>query len=198
MGTPPSQSSSWLGPAGLAAYVRAVAEAKSAGRTPPGRYRVRWYDPDGKPKMKTFARKVDAEAERTRMESRLNDGSYRDPAAARVKFAEVAESWLAAQLHLKRSTRARYRGVLDVHVIPKWGTTQLDRIHFEDIAEWLADLLSGEATGGRKLSPPVGPQGVRRPQPRSRLRGQGSSSGGQPGCRRALAEGGAGRPRVPR
>lgn len=53
------------------------------------------------------------------MESRLNDGSYRDPAAARVKFAEVAESWLAAQLQLKRSTRARYRGVLDVHVIPK-------------------------------------------------------------------------------
>lgn len=138
---------------GHAAYVRALAEAKSAGRTPPGRYRVRWYDPDGKPKMKTFARKVDAEAERTRMESRLNDGSYRDPAAARVKFAEVAESWLAAQLHLKRSTRARYRGVLDVHVIPKWGTTPLDRIHFEDIAEWLADLLSGEATGGRKLSP---------------------------------------------
>lgn len=138
---------------GHAAYVRAVADAKRAGRTPPGRYRVRWYDPDGKPKMKTFARKVDAEAERTRMESRLNDGSYRDPAAARVKFAEVAESWLAAQLHLKRSTRARYRGVLDVHVIPKWGTTPLDRIHFEDVAEWLADLLSGEATGGRKLSP---------------------------------------------
>ena len=38
-------------------------------------------------------------------------------------------------------------------MIPKWGTTPLDRIHFEDVAEWLADLLSGEATGGRKLSP---------------------------------------------
>ncbi|MGW2643226.1 hypothetical protein [Streptomyces sp. NPDC001348] len=126
---------------GHAAYARAAAGVKRAGRTPPGRYRVRWYDPEGKPKMKTFARKVDAEAERTRMASRLNDGSYRDPAAARVKFAEVAESWLAAQIHLKRSTRGRCRGVLDVHVIPKWGTTPLDRIHFEDIAEWLADLL---------------------------------------------------------
>ena len=31
---------------GHAAYVRAAAEAKRAGRTPPGRYRVRWYDPD--------------------------------------------------------------------------------------------------------------------------------------------------------
>lgn len=138
---------------GHAAYVRAVSEAKQAGRTPPGRYRVRWYGPDGKPKMKTLARKIDADAERLRMESRLNDGSYRDPAAARVKFAEVADSWLAAQLHLKRSTRNRYRGVLDVHVIPRWGTTPLDRIQFEDVAEWLADMLSGQATGGRKLSP---------------------------------------------
>lgn len=138
---------------GHAAYVRAVAEAKQAGRTPPGRYRVRWYGPDGKPKMKTLARKIDADVERLRMESRLNDGSYRDPAAARVKFAEVADSWLAAQLHLKRSTRNRYRGVLDVHVIPRWGTTPLDRIHFEEVAEWLADMLSGQATGGRKLSP---------------------------------------------
>ncbi|GAA3013070.1 tyrosine-type recombinase/integrase [Streptomyces drozdowiczii] len=138
---------------GHAVYVRAVADAKRAGRTPPGRYRVRWYDPDGKPRMKTVARKIDAEAERTRMESRLADGSYRDPAAGRVKFAEVAESWLTAQIHLKRSTRNRYRGVLDVHVIPRWGTTSLDRIHFEDIAEWLADMLSGQAAGGRKLSP---------------------------------------------
>lgn len=138
---------------GHAAYVRAVAEAKGSGRKPPGRYRVRWYGPDGKPKMKTLARKIDAEAERLGVESRLNDGSYRDPAAARVKFAEVADSWLAAQIHLKRSTRNRYRGVLDVHVIPRWGTTPLDRIHFEDIAEWLADMLSGQASGGRKLSP---------------------------------------------
>lgn len=84
---------------GHAAYVRAAAEAKRAGRTPPGRYRVRWYDPDGKPKMKTFTRKVDAEAERTKMESRLSDGSYRDPAAARAKFAEIAEScWLRSSI----------------------------------------------------------------------------------------------------
>ncbi|MGR3939639.1 tyrosine-type recombinase/integrase [Streptomyces sp. BRA346] len=69
-----------------------------------------------------------------------------------MKFAEVAESWLAAQVHLKLSTRNRYRGVLDVHVIPKWGNTRLDRIRFEDVSEWLAEMLSGEAAGGRKLS----------------------------------------------
>ncbi|MBD0735293.1 tyrosine-type recombinase/integrase [Streptomyces sp. CBMA29] len=134
------------------AYTQAVANARQAGRTPPGRYRVRWYGPDGKPKMKTVQRKVDAEAERTRIESRLGDGSYRDPSAGRARLAEVAESWLAAQAHLKRSTHNRYRNVLDVHVLPRWGSTPLNSVRYDDVAEWLADLLSGEATGGRKLS----------------------------------------------
>lgn len=134
-----------------AQYTQAVAKAKAGGRTPPGRYRVRWYGPDGKPKMKTLTRKVDAEAERTKVESRLTDGSYRDPAAARVKFAEVAAAWLDSQVHLKRSTRNRYQGILDVHVLPRWGTTPLDRIRYDDVTQWLSELLSGEATGGRKL-----------------------------------------------
>ena len=114
-----------------------VEGGESVSRTPPGRFRVRWYDPDGKPKMRTFTRKVDADVERTRMEFRLHDGSYCDPAAARVKFADAAEPWPAAQIHLKRSTRARYRGVLDVHVIPKWGTTPLNFV------DALADASGG-------------------------------------------------------
>ncbi|MER5533148.1 hypothetical protein [Streptomyces mirabilis] len=38
-------------------------------------------------------------------------------------------------------------------MIPRWGTTPPDRIRFEDVSEWLADMLSGQATGGRRLSP---------------------------------------------
>lgn len=138
--------------AGHTAYVQAAAKAKRAGRTPPGRWRLRWYGPDGSPKMKTFSRRVDADAERSRLEARLGDGSYRDPAAARAKFSEIAEAWLAAQAHLKRSTRNRYRGMLDLHILPRWGTTPLDRIRYDDVAQWLADLSAGRTATGRKLS----------------------------------------------
>ncbi|MER7495790.1 hypothetical protein ABT033_24690 [Streptomyces pharetrae] len=141
---------------------------------------MRWYGPDGKPKMKTVARKADAEAERTRLEARLTDGSYRDPAAGRVKLAEVADSWLAAQIHLKRSTRNRYRGVLDVHVIPRWGTTPLNRIHFEHVAEWLGRLAVRRGDGQQEAQPSLGTEGVRRPQPGPRLRGAVPPSGCHP------------------
>ncbi|MFC5887446.1 tyrosine-type recombinase/integrase [Kitasatospora sp. CM 4170] len=134
-------------------YKAAVARARVTGRRAPGRYRVRWYDPTGKPKAKVVTRKVDAEAERTKIESKLTDGTYRDPNLAKVKLAVVADEWLGSLVHTKRSTLGRYRGAYLVHILPRWGTTPLNQIKFEDVAKWLADLLSGDATGGRKLKP---------------------------------------------
>jgi hypothetical protein len=135
--------------AGHTAYQRAVTNAKQAGRTPPGRWRVRWYGPDGKPKMKVFDVKVKADDFRSQLQARLGDGTYRDPAAGRVPFAVVAESWFESQLHLKRSSRGRYRIALDTHVIPRWGSTPVDRIQYDDIAAWLAELAAGKTTNGR-------------------------------------------------
>ncbi|WP_198357244.1 tyrosine-type recombinase/integrase [Streptomyces fildesensis] len=135
---------------GHAEFGQAVAKAKLAGRTPPGRWRVRWYDPDGRPKMKVFALKTKADDHRAQVEARLGDGTYRDPAAGRASFGSVAEAWFEAQVHLKRSSRARYRIALDTHVLPKWGSTPVDRIQFDDIAAWLADLTAGKTSNGRR------------------------------------------------
>jgi hypothetical protein len=61
--------------AGHTAYVQAVAKAKKAARTPPGRWRLRWYGPDGSPKMKTLSRRVDADAdaERSRVADKMDE-----------------------------------------------------------------------------------------------------------------------------
>jgi integrase len=141
--------------AGHADYVEAVEKARKARRQPPGRWRVRWYDPDNKPRAKTFAKKPLAEAFRDELVRRLGDGSYRDPAAGKTLLAKVAEEWFAAQAHLKRSSRARYRRALDGYVIPKWGTTPVDRIRHEDVAEWIGELSSAAGLGGKPLGPAV-------------------------------------------
>lgn len=133
-------------------YKSAVSKAKSTGRTPPGRYRVRWYDPDGQARMKTVLRKVDAESTRTELEEKLGNGTYRDPSAGRTKFTEVAEEWFTAKLNVKRSTRTRYRIALDTYVLPKWGTTPVSRIQFDGIAKWLGDILADSVAGGKPLS----------------------------------------------
>ena len=133
-----------------AAYRAAVEKAKKAKRTPPGRWRVRWYDPAGKPKAKTFAKKSQAENYRTEIEAGLAEGSYRDPAAGKVRFHEIAEKWLGAQA-LKRTSRAKYRDVLDGHILPRWGDLPVNAIEFDDVAVWLAELQKPKADGGRAL-----------------------------------------------
>ena len=51
-----------------------------------------------------------------------------------------------------RSTRARYRGVLDTHVLPRWSTTHVARIQFDDIAQWLTQIHNDSIASGKPIS----------------------------------------------
>lgn len=121
------------------AYKDAVRKAKEAGRPcRTGRWRVRWTDAAGKECGKIFERKTDADKYRQEIEGKFVAGTYRDPAAGKVKLSEIAETWHAAQAHLKPYTVTWYRRLLDVWVLPQWGNTSLDSIRHEDVAAWVA------------------------------------------------------------
>ncbi|MCF2526756.1 tyrosine-type recombinase/integrase [Yinghuangia soli] len=143
-------------------YLAAIAKwkvAKKAGskRKPPGRWRVRWYDLDGKGKGRVFAKKPDAEDYVHTIETRLRDGSYRDRSASKMLFGELADEWLKSRSTLKRSSRGRYAHSLKLYVLPRWESMQLSAIRREDIAAWSAEL---GASGG-KNGKPLGPSSVK-------------------------------------
>jgi integrase len=134
-------------------YQAAVVKAKSAKRQPPGRWRVAWIDPEGNERSKTFQtlgtesgeRKDTAHWWRRKMERELNGDAgsiYIDPNAAETLFSEVAETWWAAR-DTKRSSKDRYRTVLDTHVLPHWGTSAIGSINSRDLAAWMARLKRG-------------------------------------------------------
>jgi integrase len=52
----------------------------------------------------------------------------------------MAEQWYAGKINLRATTRARYESALRVHVLPRWGHVQLDRVEHGEIQRWLADL----------------------------------------------------------
>ncbi|MDW4904685.1 tyrosine-type recombinase/integrase [Streptomyces sp. ADMS] len=134
-------------------FVTALAKAKAAKRQPPGRWRVRWYDLGGKGRSKTFGRKPEAENHVHVVEARLRDGSYRDASAGKATLAEVAEKWKATLAGLEPTTRETYEDTLRVHVLPRWGTYQVRGIEWEDVAEWVGQLVAGSAGHHRALSP---------------------------------------------
>lgn len=144
--------------AGHADYQAAMAKwqaAKKAGskRNPPGRWRVRWYGPDGKDKAKTFAKLPQAEAEKDAITARLDKGSYRDPKSGKAAFRVVAEEWHRSLKKQGRRTKHDYRELLDNYVIPKWGDWQVAAIRWEDVSEWVDDLCGKPGVSGRMLGP---------------------------------------------
>jgi len=115
----------------------------SVDRLGSGRWQARWRDPGGVQRKRTFPRKVDALRHLTGVESRLLDGTYVDASRSRVTVGAWAEQWIAGQLQLKPSTRARYEGLLRCQVLPRWAPVPLAKIGHADVAAWVAELNSG-------------------------------------------------------
>lgn len=141
-----------------AEYVTAMArwaEAKKAGskRNPPGRWRLRWYGPDGKPKAKTFQKLPQAEGEKRGLENRLDKGSYRDPQSAKAGFELVAKEWFDSLRKVGRRTKADREEILNLYVLPKWRGWQVGSIRWEDVDEWLTELCAKPGVSGKKLGP---------------------------------------------
>ncbi|MFE3109363.1 tyrosine-type recombinase/integrase [Kitasatospora indigofera] len=139
-------------------YVAAMEKwraAKKAGgkRAEPGRWRVRWYGPDGKPKALTCAKLPQAEKEQQALIQRLDKGTYRDPKQGKALVSEVAEQWFGSLRRPGERTKADYRELLDLYVLPKWGTWPVASIRWEDVSAWLTELCKTPGKRGRVLSP---------------------------------------------
>ncbi|MCW2539695.1 MAG: Site-specific recombinase XerD [Frankiales bacterium] len=51
-----------------------------------------------------------------------------------------ADEWISKQVHLKPSTRSRYRDIVRLHIKPRFGTTPLVRLERSDVTSWVSDL----------------------------------------------------------
>jgi hypothetical protein len=80
----------------------------SVDRRPSGRWRARYWDPEGRQRSQTFDRKGDAERFLQRNGADLQRGEWIDPALRRVLFIEWAEQWWQTTTRLRPSTRRGY------------------------------------------------------------------------------------------
>lgn len=113
-------------------------------RLPSGRWQARWRDPDGKQRKASFRVKAEAVRHLAAVEHSRSTGTYLDDRAGRITVSEWAERWFSGRGHLKPKTVAGYRGLLDVHVLPRWGRVPLAKVRHADVVTWLSEL---RATG---------------------------------------------------
>lgn len=135
-----------------------AAKKQGSKRQPPGRWRVRWYGPDGLPKAKTCRTVPQAEAEQQALLQKLDKGSYRDPQSAKAAVRLIADEWHGALRKQGRRTKDDYRELLDLYVIPKWGDWQVGALQWADVDGWVTELCN---TPGRR-GVPLGPDRIKK------------------------------------
>lgn len=73
-----------------------------------GGYRVRYRDPVGRQRTKSFRRKFDAQQFAATVETDMARGMFVDPAAGKQTFLDFADEWAAAQGDWKATTRENW------------------------------------------------------------------------------------------
>ncbi|MFK4824681.1 tyrosine-type recombinase/integrase [Paenochrobactrum sp. BZR 588] len=115
--------------------------------TPKGEKKSAWVvdyvDMQGKRRLKTFARKKEADAFEATAKVEVREGIHvADSASATVR--EAGELWIkrGEQNGLERGTIVQYRQHLDLHIIPYLGTTLLSRLNVPTVRafeDWMID-----------------------------------------------------------
>ncbi|HUP68359.1 MAG TPA: tyrosine-type recombinase/integrase [Acidimicrobiales bacterium] len=109
---------------------------------------VRYRDPNGRPRMKTFRRAEDARLFAKTIEADVVRGDYLQPALARSRFDRWADEWLCSTADLRPKTRVGYESMLRVNVLPHFGSWPVGRIEAVHVRQYLADLRSAGAGPG--------------------------------------------------
>ena len=107
----------------------------------PGRYRVRYRDPDNKERSKTFKKKNDADRFAASVETDMARGTWVSPDRGRQLFSEYAAIWLST-LDCKPKTRAGYESILKRWIMPTFGNRPVEKISWSTIERFKAEMLN--------------------------------------------------------
>ncbi len=108
-----------------------------------GRYQARYCDDAGRRHTApdTFATKGDASRRLADIEAAIARGTWIDPDAGRVPFADYTWTWLEHRTGLKPRTADLYASELRGHVVPSLGARALSEITPAVVRAWYSALV---------------------------------------------------------
>jgi integrase len=104
------------------------------------RWDVRYRAPDAKERSRTFRTRKEAERFEASVRVTLDDSTWIDPRAGKLKLRTYAGEWLATRPALKPRTRQTYTDQLRIHVYPTLGDKELKQVTPQDVRLWHAGL----------------------------------------------------------
>lgn len=111
------------------------------------RYDVRYREPGGRPRVKTWRRKADAVRFARSVEVDKDRGLFVDPALSRTTLAEVASAWLDSNPGKRDGSWQRDEIVVRRHIVPTLGPRAIGSLTPADVQgavnRWAAKVSPG-------------------------------------------------------
>jgi integrase len=113
----------------------------SVRKLPSGRYQVSyWHEGYRHAAPHTFVAKAEAQGFLSSVETDIQRGSWIDPRLGRVTLAAWSETWLSGRTDLRPATRAKYRYIIDRHLLPALGGCELTGLRPSLVRDWYMGL----------------------------------------------------------
>ncbi len=109
-------------------------------RSPSGKWKASYRDPQRRIRSRTFTRKADAERWAREMETALDRGMYTDPSKGKEPLQRFFEQYICSAQHLRPKTLESYEGLARNHILPRLGHRPIGQIHPLEIRGWLSEL----------------------------------------------------------
>lgn len=103
-------------------------------------YQATYRGPDGRERTKTFRLEKEAGNWIAVQTASIAKGAWVDPAAGRIVLTDYSRRWLSQRHDLRPTTRAKYTGLLERHILPTLGKTPLAKLSPSQVRSWHAGL----------------------------------------------------------
>lgn len=128
------------------------------------RWRVVHLNPETRREVsKSFDRRPDAEAYRSKIEHSLRDDSYVSAETAALTVADAVAAWIGSKKEPGAASMAKYRNSISNYVLPRWGHVRLSAVKRIDVDGWVSALQDGSAPrreGMRALTGGLAPASI--------------------------------------
>jgi integrase len=104
-----------------------------------GNWNAMYRGPDGRRKSVTRPTKAEARAEALELEAQIRRGAWADPSLGKTTFMEWQDEWLKGRV-VEDATRRKNKSHLERHILPRWGSVQLNGITNSDVQAWVAEM----------------------------------------------------------
>jgi integrase len=123
-----------------------------------------WYvDQRGKPRIKTFAKKKQADAYHTSVKVEVREGRHTADSES-LTVAEAGKHWIKTGEgnSLERATLDEYRRHLEMHIVPYLGNVKLSKLTAPMVSEFRTKLREGTPAPGQEVGEARSPAMVKK------------------------------------